>query len=196
MFTGEWFSPKHNSWWSEEPMVEPQGVRWPAHSFTGSLLRGRETAGFWEQETSLACFQVSAPCSSQRTTMCQEVSHRYISFDTWGKQQKQQKKKKKGLKMLGALWVNNFNKLSWERNTSGPTGLKRVHFKQLKLDIYVLRHIHIFWSATLPAMTLRFELVTMFMMRVPGDALKSLFCIRGENLMRPGILSHKTVLSS
>lgn len=76
---------------------------------------------------------------------------------------------------------------------------KESTFKQLKLDIYVLRHIHIFWSATLhtgPAMTLRFELVTMFMIRLPEDALKSLFCIRGESLMRPGILSHKTVLSS
>lgn len=46
MLTGAWLSPKHNSWWSEKPEVEPQGVRWPAHSFTSSSHRGQETAGF------------------------------------------------------------------------------------------------------------------------------------------------------
>lgn len=74
MLTGAWLSPKHNSWWSEEPEVEPQGVRWPAHSFTGSLHRGQETAGFWEQEMRLASFQILAPSRSQRTRTCQEAS--------------------------------------------------------------------------------------------------------------------------
>lgn len=74
MLTGAWLSPKHNSWWSEEPEEEPQGARWPAHSFTGSLHRGQETAGFWEQEMRLASVQILAPSRSQRTRMCQEAS--------------------------------------------------------------------------------------------------------------------------
>lgn len=73
MLTGAWLSPKHNSWWSEEPEVVPRGVRWPAHSFTGSLHRGQGTAGFSEQETRLASSQILTP-SSQRTRMCQETS--------------------------------------------------------------------------------------------------------------------------
>lgn len=46
--SGAWLGSKHASWWSEDPEVELLGVRWPAHSFTGSLRLGTETSGVLE----------------------------------------------------------------------------------------------------------------------------------------------------
>lgn len=192
MLTGAWLSPKHNSWWSEEPEVEPQGVRWPTHSFTGSLHRGPETVGFCRQEMRLASFQILAPSRSQRTRTCQEASQWQMFYLTREK-------------LKGPKDVNTGHMLiSPSISRSLPKMFKESFLKGLELiklwrqEIFFLRPHHILKMIGLqigPLLALRlYELVTFVMMaRLPWDALRGPIQVSGVSL---DIFSWKTALLS